>query len=101
MNPIPDGARPAIREAPDSWQNWLAICDEIAGDDVELTIEEFAPFSELFNLLLACGVPFDERFVASVRRLQASIVNTDDDTDMDGHDNHYRIEDGYGSDGGR
>lgn len=82
---IPANARPAIRSAPDTWRRYLAICDAIENED-ELTVEEFAPFSALFNDLIAAGVPFDAGFVDRVRGLQSSLVGTDLDADMDGYD---------------
>jgi len=46
----------------------------------------FSVASTMFNQLVRLGVPFDAAFVARVRELQASIVNTDDDADQDGTD---------------
>jgi len=83
-----------IHPAGPDWEKWLAVCDAIADPDVELTIEEFAPFSEMFNRLVALQVPFDDAFVLRVRELQRSVVDTDNDSDMDDSDHGIECEPG-------
>jgi hypothetical protein len=43
---------------------------------------------------VARNVPFDETFVARVRELQRSMLNTNDDADMDNHDQFIECEEG-------
>lgn len=76
------------------WPRWCPMVDDVAGPDVELSVEDFAPLLTTFKRLERLGVIFDEAFAAHMRRLEYSGINTPDDSDRDDADELLDLEDG-------